>query len=293
MYQFEKKIVDWINRYMVHIAIFFVLFAAAWIRLAGRNYVGIDYHYSLYDIPGNCNALLYRLFVDLLMRADYAIVLLKFLAYIGDFGAAFLTLCLLWKEKQTLWDLRTFLILSATLLSPVSLLYSVGGMEIDSVCMCFLLLGFLFLQKGKLGLAVSVMAIAALLYPPYLPIVGGILIFVVVTTQRKQGITSKLLVPIGIFIGFVLLSVLFETFLSTENYFWGKLFIVNPVTGLAYEDFLLWLRDMFKIFGYFFASGSLIFAMKDKKMRIPALILQVLVIVIVGRLMTAHLADIF
>lgn len=290
MYQFEKKFIDWVNRYIIQIALFLVVFSAIWMRLAGRNYVGIDFHYSLYDIPGNCNALPYRFFVDLLMRMFNPIVPLKFLAYLGDFGVALLSLYLLWNETQKIWELRTFLIVSACLLSPVALLYSVAGMEIDSVCMCFILLGFIFHKKGKWGFAVFSMILAAFLYPAYWPIVGVILIFLLTMATQKYNFNKQLLFSIGIFIGCLLLSVLSENLLSTENYFWGKIFIINPATGVAYESFLLWLKDMFKIYGYFLASGSLLLALKQKKMRIPALIIQVLVIAIVGWQMTSHFA---
>ena len=144
MFRFEHKLNEWINRYILHISIGFILIAAAWIRIAGINYVGNDFHYSLYDIPGNCHALPYRLLVQLLMRTDYAVVILKFISYIGDFGVAALCLLLLRQSDQQFASLRTFLLLCTFLLFPSFLLYSVAGMKIDSVSMCFILLSLYF-----------------------------------------------------------------------------------------------------------------------------------------------------
>ena len=110
------------------------------------------------------------------------------------------------------------------------------------------------------------------------------------TTAKKTSFTPKLLVPVGIFIVFLLLSFAMENLLSTENYFWGKIFVIDPTTEMPYESPLLWLNVMFKIYGYSLSIGSLLLAIRHKKMRLVTLFIHVLVIMIVGWQMTSHFA---
>lgn len=290
MLQLEKKIIEWINHHIIHIAILFVIFAAAWMRFAGINYIGNDFHYSLYDIPGNCNSFFYRTFVNILMQTDYAITVLKLMAYIADFGVAALTLYLFWHKNQSFVALRTFLILSMFLLSPVVLLYSVAGMKADSICMCLFLIGLILVQHKRWCLSVCFLLVAALFYPIYWPIITIVFLYMLILAKRTQEITIYTYLSIALFIAGLLLSILAENMLSSDNYFWGKCFIINSATETTYSNPIRWLESMFILYGYFFASGSLLLAIKRKSMRIPALLIQILVVMLVGWKMTAHFA---
>lgn len=292
MLKVEKKFIEWINRHMAAIALVFVVLAAMWIRAAGRNFVGIDYHFSLYDIPGNCNSYIYRTLVSLIMPrwSEYVIVLLKFLTYLGDFGVALLSLFLLRDKGGTLSGLQVFLVSTACLLAPVSLIYSVTGMEIDSVCMCFMLLGMLLYQSGRILPAVPVMALAAFLYPAYWPVVIAFDIFFAVQ-QAKQSSFSKSAAASQVF---MLVLLAFSVFLENKGmaggYYWGKLFVTDPNSGAGYVGFGLWLLGMCRIYGYCFAMLTLIFSFRRRRLRIPALVLQLLVLMLVGWYQTRHLA---
>lgn len=292
MLKAEKKIIDWVNRHMALIAIVFVVFAAMWMRVAGRNFVGIDYHFSLYDIPGNCNSYIYRTFVDLIMPrwSEYSIVLLKFVAYLGDFGVALLSLFLLRDKGGTLSGLQVFLVSTACLLAPVSLIYSVGGMEIDSVCMCFVLLGMLLYQSGRILPAFPVMALAAFLYPAYWPVVIVCGIFFTVQQAKLSGFHKSAAVPPVIMLVLLALSVFLENKGIAGGYYWGKLFVTDPNSGAGYADFGRWLLGMCRIYGYCFAMLTLILSFRRRRLRIPALVLQLLVLMLVGWYQTRHLA---
>ena len=290
MFRFEHKLNEWINRYILHISIGFILIAAAWIRIAGINYVGNDFHYSLYDIPGNCHALPYRLLVQLLMRTDYAVVILKFISYIGDFGVAALCLLLLRQSDQQFASLRTFLLLCLFLLFPSFLLYSVAGMRIDSVCMCFILLSLYLFKKQYYFLSGCSIVIAPLLYPIYWPIICGMLIYMLDKAYRNNTFNKQMLSLIILSVIGLILSVFAELLLSSDNYFWGKWLIINPAAEKPYANFRLWLDSMFMMYGYCISFGSLYFAVNNKKQRIPALLLQIIIIMFVGWKMTAHFA---
>lgn len=292
MLKIEKKFVEWINRYMVPIAIVFVFLAAGWIRMAGRNYIGVDYHFSLYDIAGNCNSYIYRTFVDFIMArwTDSAIDFLKFLAYLGDYGVALLTLFLLRGRQQALSGLHVFLMTTVCLLSPVSLIYSVSGMKIDSVCMCFLLMGLLLYQRGLICPALSIMSLSAFLYPAYWPIVIAFGICLAIRQKRQTGLDKFMLVSLFVLAGLMVFSLFLENRDIEGGYYWGKLFVVDPNRGDGYVGFGSWLLSMCRIYGYCFAMLTLILSFKYRKLRIPALVLQLMVLMLVGWYQTKHFA---
>lgn len=304
MLKWEERIVEWVNRHMTEVAICFTVIAALWIRLGGRNYVGNDYHFSLYDIPGNCNSLLYRALAAGFMRfPDYAVVLMKYIAYAGDFAVALLSLAFLrgkgWGDRR----LRAFFALTACLLSPVSLLYSVSGMKIHSVCMSLLLVGILCFRKGRILFAALALVLAALLYPAYWPVGIGLLAWMALrSTCRLDGKspmaglgTEKGLPALhaaaagALFAGCLILDLYLEQ-AGTGGYFWGKLFLVDPATGERYAGLAQWLLGMCGIYGYPAAMGSLLLAFSRKSLRIPALLLQLLTIMYVGWQQTSFLA---
>lgn len=292
MLKAEKKFIEWIDRHMTLIALVFVILAAMWIRAAGRNFVGIDYHFSLYDIPGNCNSYIYRTLVSLIMPrwSEYVIVMLKFVAYLGDFGVALLSLLLMRDERGALSGLQVFLVSTACLLAPVSLIYSVTGMEIDSVCMCFMLLGMLLYQSGRILPALPVMTLAAFLYPAYWPVVIIFGIFFWVQQVRLGNFGRSAAASLIVMFGLLILSVFLENSGMAGGYYWGKLFVTDPNSGAGYASFSLWLLGMCRIYGYCFAMLPLILSFRRRRLRIPALVLQLLVLMLVGWYQTRHLA---
>lgn len=291
MFKWEEKLIDWINRYMVHISIGFVAIAAAWMRMGGRNYIGNDFHYSLYDIPGNCNSLAYRQLADFLMGhfPESAIVFLKYLAYVGDFAVALLAVALLGKlRKGSLLNL--FFILTACLLSPVALIYSVSGMKIDSVCMACLLAGVLFFRRNQLFPAVFFSILSGFVYPAYWPLGIGLTVYMTVREYRARRSARTMAVSAALLAFFLGLSIFMENYGAGNSYFWGKIFLIDPYTGARYSEFGRWLLRMCYIYGYAFAMSLMLLSLRYKKLRIPALLLQVAVIMYVGWQQTSFLA---
>lgn len=292
MLKAEEKLISWINSHLVSIALVFTILTALWARIVGRNFVGIDFHFSLYDIPGNCNSILYRCFTFFVAErwADHSIVLIKALAYVGDFGVALLSLLLLRQARQHLSQLQVFLIITACLLSPVPLLYSVCGMRIDSICMCLLLLGLLFQKKGRILPAALMPTLAAILYPAYWPVAVGLQIYMAIRGRKKEMTGLQTLISIGLPACLLILSIIVENQGMSNGYYWGKIFLIDPSTADIYEDLGSWLLGMCRIYGYFAATFSLYLAFQRKKLRIPAILIQVLVLILVGWFQTSHFA---
>lgn len=292
MYRWEKKMIEWINGNMIYIAIGFVMISAAWMRMGGRNYVGNDYHFALYDIPGNCNSLLFRRLTDFFLSrfGDTAIILWKLLAYAGDFTVAFFTLALLRRKHQKIGEMRTFFILTVCLLSPVSLIYSVSGMKIDSICMSFVLGSILLFRKNLLSPAALALSMAGFLSPAYWPVSIFLLAWMIVNKGNKKRFPVQAAMAVFVFSLCLILSFFAENQEISAGYYWGKVFIIDPPTGENYAHAGLWLLGMCRIYGYFFATGLLLLSLTRKKLRIPALILQMAVIMFMGWQQTSFLA---
>lgn len=292
MPKWEERMIERVNGWMVPIAMGFVFVAAVWIRMAGRNYVGNDFHYSLYDIPGNCNSLLYRRLADFLMLhfEDNAVVLLKYLAYAGDFAVALFAFLLMDGRRRRGESLRSLLILTACLLSPVPLLYSVSGMKPDSLCMSLLLAGMLLFRRGMLVSGALAAVWAGFLYPVYWPVSLGVVIYMAVQKhpeKRFPGQKLRVLLPAAAGLGIFAAAECF----SRQGVLWGfRIFVTDPATGIYYDGFLQWLWGMCRIYGYVWAAGLTLLSFRYPRLRIPALFLQAAVIMCVGWQQTGHFA---
>lgn len=299
MLKVEKTIIEWINKYIIQIALVFVFFVGILIRITGCNYIGIDYHFSLYDIPGNCHSYLFRHAVNFLMAAypDFIINIIKFLAYIGDYGVTLLTVLLFKQKRQNITLFQGFLAVTACVLSPVSLLYSVTGMRIDSICMCLILLSLLLHNKGWFITSIPISALAAFLLPSFWPIViimNIIWILSMAQTEKKDQKHSfsyiKTISGTLSFLVLLIFSVYLENLESSSGYYWGKIFVMNPSIEASYSNLLSWLSGMLHIYGYSLAMFSLVFSFIYKKLRIPALIIHLLILISIGWYQTAHFA---
>ncbi len=293
MLNIEKKLIEKINKYMAPIASLLVLGFALWIRLAARNFVGNDYHYFLYDIPGNRNSFLFRELVQALISLlgiDSIVCAMKCLAYLGDFAVTALAFAL-FVDREDFRSLspRPFYLLTAMLLAPVSLLYSAGCMRIDSVCMALLLAGVLCSRKGRFLTASLCFILPALLYPAYFPILLAAAI-VLCRKMLSAGKRGALIISSVLLAACLCLLVLLERDTANASYYFGKLYVVDPATGIPFADALQWFLEMFKIYGYFAATGCLLLSVKRPRLRIPALALQVLVVMYTGWRLTCFMA---
>ena len=294
MLKMEHKLISFINKYMVHIAIGFIIFTAVYVRLAARNYVGYDFHFLLYDIPGNCGSVLYRGAVRwLTARTELVVPVLKMLAYFGDACVAMMTCVLLGREWLKKDLIRPFFVLSAVSLSPVVLEYSAAGMRLDSLCMALLLVNVYLLRKKKYPVAMCLTLAAAILCPAYWILVFAQLGFMVYLAVRlikeKKAIGSVVLS--GVLAGIVwAVSIFIERSTQAAVYFWGKVWVINRFSGVYFDSLWEWLGEMVMLYGYFAATSLLIYSVKNRKFRIPAIVMQVAVTMFVGWQQSGHMA---
>lgn len=293
MLKIEHKLISFVNRYIVHIAVVFVLFTAAYTRFAARNYVGNDFHFLLYDIPGNCGSVLYRSAVLWLTeRTDLIVPLLKMVAYCADAGVAIMTCALLGKEWFQKGQLRLFFVLTALLLSPVVLEYSAVGMRMDSVCMVCFLLDVSFLKKKKEGIAMCFALASAILYPGYWVMVFaqvGYMLYTIVY-RKKEALKAGAALSVVLACVVWVISMLTERNSGASSYFWGKIWVIDRLSGIGFDSLWSWIREMIMVYGYFAATILLVISIKNKKWRIPAVAVQIAVAMFVGWQQSGHMA---
>ena len=291
MSKIEEKVIAWLNNHMLLIVMLFVAGTALYVRAAGIKFMGIDFHYSLYDIPGNCHSVIYRkLAFTIMNNPDIAVRVLKALSYAGDFLAAFLVLCIFWRKDQKTVSTRSFLILTACLLSPSVLIYSVGNMRPDSLCMSLLLAGMLLYKKDFVPGAILTVGAAAYLYPIYWPAAVVLWIYMLRKRYRQNGGLQKAdVIALVCIVLMLFCSVFLENRWLTQGYYWGKVFVYNPKTETVYANIGEWIAAMFKAYGYILSTGLLIVSFRVRKLRIFALGMQILVVMYVGWITTSHL----
>lgn len=268
MLKFEKKMISFFNKYMVHIGIFLAALFALGIRYMGRKYVGHDFQYLWAEQPGNCQSFLYRKVVSLIVSyigyGETTAFILKLPAFAGDLGIFVLTCVILgqkWLKKDLL---RVFFVLTAIMLSPVLLLSSVSGMRLDSLSICCILLAYiLYKQKRPLPAAI-VFGLSTLFSPIYWFIAGGTCFYALYQyPKKKQGnIVALLYLTVYLMVGL----------------------IVETATGcgLLYDGILGTIGSFLRNIGPGLATLTLIASFKNPKLRIPALVMQVLFLILIG-----------
>lgn len=300
MLPFEKKLITFLSKHILLIGAAFIVLTAIVTRGFAQNYVGLDFHYYLYDMPGNGNSFLYRTVTAfLLSRTDRIVAVLKWLSYFGDACVAVLAWNL-WgnASKEETFEakitLKNLFLLAAVLLSPTVLLYSVGGMRPDSVCMALILTGFLFGQKAKEAPLWVLPAIlfpiaAAFWYPVYWP-VCLVLCFFMLRLFCDKGAHRSLRIFAWILIlsGLILAAVL-EHNPAGSAHFFGQIFVIDRATGMPYAGIFPWIRDMLVLYGYVLGTGTLFFAFADRRWRVPALVVNMCTAALFGWLQTAPL----
>ena len=274
MLKFEEKIITFINKYMVHIGIFLAALFALGIRYMGRKYVGHDFEYLWAQQPGNCQSFLYRQLASLVIGwvgyGETAAFLLKLPAFAGDLGIFVLTCIILGRKWLSKDLLRVFFVLTAIMLSPVLLMSSVAGMRLDSLSICCILLAYLLYKQNRQLPAAIIFGLATLFSPIYWFIVGVTCFYALYQyPKKKQGnIIALLYLTVYLMVGLM----------------------IEAATGcgLLYDGILGTLGSFLRSIGPGLATLTLIASFKNRKLRIPALVLQVLFLILIGFYQTYH-----
>ncbi len=269
MTKIEKKLIAFINRYMVHIGILFVGICALGVRYMARKYVGNDVTFQIYEVPGNYHSYIYRQVVLLLTNTtEHSLFILKMLAYVGDVGIFFIT-CIILGKKWIFEDLlRVFYLITAIMLSPVLLQSSAVGMRLDSICICMILIAYLAYCKKWYPLVVICVAFSALISPIYWFVVIGTIVLFLYNICKKTIVVNLIYqVSMYVLIAFLLVSII------TESVFF---------CGFRESGALEGIGSVLYLVGPSIATFVMIISFRKPKMRIMALLLQTFFLMVIG-----------
>ena len=279
----EKWFVEFINKNMLYISCAAVILFMLWARFAGRNYVPADCPMMLYDIPANCNSFFYRVLTAWIVENVESIVFaVRLLGYAGDLGILLLSIVLVGKEWVLQKDYRFFLMLTAIMMSPVLMANSVGGMRIDSLCICFVLLSHILRKRSNLVASTFMVLAAAIIYPAYWLFV---LIHCASLAKECLGDSSKKKVKnvcCLIMCAVAVLSAFLEPAYGEAGYFLGKFLVVDFRTGEYFKNVWAWITAMFRLYAPAASTLLLIASFERSEFRIPALFLQVAAVMYLG-----------
>lgn len=271
MLKAEEKIRNYIDKMIPLMGVIFVLLAALLIRWTGKNYVGTDFHYTIYDIEENVGPFFYRtIAIYLGARSEHVIMLMKFLIYFGDACTALLGLIYLKNHSSLKGSELIFTGSVLFLLNPVILMNSIAAMKPDSLCMALLLCGLLLADKEKYLPALGIASLSIFISHLYLPVIIAAAIWVCIKKKKY--------LPVAISIAIISAAILLEQINTEDFYYFGKVFVNYKFTGCLL------------LYGYFIPVASLLLAIRKEKYRLPSLVIHIAYIMYSGWMMTSHFA---
>lgn len=276
MLKIEKKLLLWVEKHMfllmallaVAIALFLKRMAIWW----GTSDVG-------YYFDGHSNNIQSMVYHGLVRLVQYVPMLplhsIKWLTIIADLVVAFLCLLAVGGHREKLKLKPTFYFV-VCVLSPVAFLRGAGWGQIDSVAFMFLLAAYLMWEREKKIAAVLLGVIAVTLYPCFLPVACAWILY------QGKGIPGKDWLYLGVLI---VVSVVLQGICSMAlGYSFGEGVMscvrwttYDPYTGVAFNQPLLWVKQMINLFGYAGVMISGIAAYRHKMSYIATLMINLLV----------------
>lgn len=209
MFKAEKKFLDFIEKNIFKIAIFFVTVLALYIRVSSRDYIGQDATYALlpwYDEikaggglkslahqVGNYN-IVYQFLIALMTYIPIEpIYAYKMLSYIFDFALAIAVAYLVHNMSQSNKEWKSFFAYSMVVLSPIVFLNSGVWAQCDSIYVFFAVVSIIYLMKEKyisafvlLGISFAFKLQAVFILPLFL---------IVYFVKKKFSILHFLIIP--------------------------------------------------------------------------------------------------
>ena len=284
MLKAEEKIIKFIDSLIPYIGVLFVLFAALIARWMGKNYVGTDFHYTIYDVKENVCPLLYRTVAFFLTsHTGHVIMFLKFLIYLGDAACAFLGFILIRKVSEDVIS-AVFWTAVVFLLNPVILMNGIAAMKPDSICMAFLLAGLLLGMKGHVNTGFAIASLSIFVSHLYVPVIIGALVWYIIR-KRKTFATPICITAVMLFASFML-----EMLNRSDGYYFCKVFFYDRFHACNYASVFDFAKGTLLLYGYLIPAASIIPAIRNRKYRIPALIIHITFIMFSGWEMTKHFA---
>lgn len=259
MLKWERKIVQWIDRYLIQLVWVLVTLIALFIRRGGLWHVSFDFGNQFYtDAPGYLHTPFYTMLIWLVSHIPMTpIRTVKLIISLFDFGVAIAAVALIRNKLGGEIDNRKLLTCYALLLiSPVVIENGLTWICVDSVCLCAVLCAALAWDRKKTGIAWGLLGAAAAIQMQYGVIFIAAAIYCLVKHKRGlRQIWIGVAVAAGLTAGAAMWADLSVMQCLYQLVSW---LFINPGTGEVFNSLLGWLGGMAVNYGYLMATGMLI-----------------------------------
>ena len=259
MLKWERKIVQWIDRYLIHLAWVLITLIALFIRRGGLWHVSFDFENQFYaDAQGYLHTPFYTMLIWLVSHIPVTpIRTVKLIISMFDFGVAAAAVMLIRNKLGKEIDKRKLLTCYALLLiSPVVIEKGLTWIHVDSVCLCAVLCAALAWDKKKTGIAWGLLGVAAAIQMQYGVIFIAMAIYCWV--KNKRGL-RRLWIGVAVVAGLTVSAAIWADLNARQClYQLMNWLVINPGTGEVFNSLLGWLGGMAVNYGYFIATGMLI-----------------------------------
>lgn len=266
MFSWEKKLVEFFDKWLLEIVFVIITLAAIFIRREGLWHMSFDYQQNFYvEMPNYLHTSFYSLFIWLISFIPITpIRMLKIILSGADILLGILGICFLDKiGKGKITRLQKLGCYALLLISPLSIESGLVWLHTDVICLCILLLAALRYGKKDFGLVVVLLGFAGALQGQYFVVIMGILAYIVI--RNKKNIVWCLLY-LGSFAVFSLLGIVWAGISISEGFcaIFNWLFI-SPATGVIFESIGYWILTMIVYAGYGLGMGTVLYAFYKPK----------------------------
>ncbi len=285
MLMLEKKILQWAEKHMCHLAILLACGIALYLRRGAIWWNSPDVGFCFDRHPNHIQSSLYYVLV-LLMQYLPLLPLhsMKWLCILADCGV--ILFCALgmggsWKKPA----LKDSIFLIIIILSPAAYLRGAVWAQPDSVAFCLLLAAYLLWSRGWRKCALIPAVAGAAIYPCFLLLIVGYLWF------SGCGGNGRAWIYFAAVLAGLLLILGLSAVAIGETWQEGihsciRWMAFDPYEGILYkQDGLAWLLQIVNVCGYGAAIVSLLLARRGKISWTVVLLTHMATLMVYGRLL--------
>lgn len=284
MLKIERKLLLWVEKHMFLLMALLAAGIALYLRRTAIWWASPDAGYYFDRHPNHIQSALYDLMVHWMQYLPLLpLHSMKWLCGFADFAVAFLCVAAAggYGQREKLKPTFYFVV---CLLSPVVYLRGVCWAQPDSVGFGLLLGAYLLWTKGKKIPAVALASVGVAIYPCFLAVVLGWMLY-----RRKEVADRDWICGGAVLAGCLLLQAAAGMLLgiSWKESLWSciRWTTYEPLTGELYQEPLMWAGQMVNLFGYGLAMISGIAAYRHKIPYAGTLFVHLAVLLLYGSLL--------
>lgn len=284
MLKIEKKMISWAERHMLWLLVALAAALGLYLRKIVVWWGAPDINCYFDSHENNVQSAFYYLLIHL---TQYLPVLplhsVKWLVGIADYIVAALCFVAVGGLKDGL-KIKSAFYLVVCILSPVAFLRGICWAQVDALAFGFLLGAWILWEKEKRAVATALAICGTALYPCFLLLVLGWMLWGKEKRPGKDWIYFGILAAACYLVqgisGLVMGQAWRESVVSCVR--WAS---YDPCLGTAYQEPLLWVKQMAGLFGYGAAMTGGMAACRHRISYVAALAIHLAVLLVYGSIL--------